>query len=111
MNVVEQETVATESKQAELYRQYIDIQVLISGRECIEYGVNFPDLSLYDDYRETEDYQLTADIANKSAVILSPKMFAVFFPYEPHKPCCHVQGEPVTLKKLVAKIPLELLNR
>ncbi len=90
MNVVEQETVATESKQAELHCQYIDIQVLISGRECIEYGVNFPDLSLYDDYRETEDYQSTADIANKNAVILLPKMFAIFFPYESHKPCYHV---------------------
>lgn len=28
MNVVEQETVATESKQAELHRQYIDIGVI-----------------------------------------------------------------------------------
>lgn len=110
MNVMAPETSAPESKQAELHRQYIDLQVLICGVECIEYGVNYPDLSLYTEYDDKDDYQLTPDIPNKSVVILKPKMFAVFFPYEAHKPCCYVEGKIASLKKLVVKIPVELIN-
>ncbi|PJG82807.1 N-acetylneuraminate anomerase [Caviibacterium pharyngocola] len=110
MNVMEPETAAPESKQAELHRKYIDVQVLISGAERIEYGVNYPDLSAYTDYDEKDDYQLIPDIPNKSAVVLTPKMFAVFLPYEPHKPCCNVGDEPASLKKLVVKVPVELID-
>lgn len=109
MNVMECETVEPTSKQAELHHKYVDVQLLISAMECIEYGVNYPDLSLYTDYNEQDDYRLTPDIENKSAVILKPKMFAVFFPYEPHKPCCNPHGNQVELKKLVVKIPVELI--
>ncbi|QLB13681.1 YhcH/YjgK/YiaL family protein [Bisgaardia hudsonensis] len=110
MNVMEPETAASESKQAELHRQYIDVQVLISGQEWIEYAVNTPDLSQYTPYDEKDDYQLIPDIPNKSTIKLTPNMFAIFFPYEPHKPCCNVDGKVVNLKKLVVKVPVELIK-
>lgn len=111
MNVMEFETSEASSKKAELHHKYIDIQVLISGSELIEYGVNEPDLSTYTDYNDNDDYQLTPDIPNKSAVYLTPKMFAVFFPYEPHKPGCIARTAPELIKKLVVKVPVELLNK
>jgi len=36
-------------------------------------------------------------------------MFAVFFPYEPHKPGCTVNGKSTIVKKLVVKVPVELI--
>jgi uncharacterized protein HI_0227 len=42
-------------------------------------------------------------------VTLLPKMFAVFFPYEPHKPGCTVNGKSSFVKKLVVKVPVELI--
>ncbi|MFZ7234338.1 N-acetylneuraminate anomerase [Avibacterium avium] len=110
MNVMEFDTAPSDSKQAELHHKYIDIQLLISGNEVIEYGVNEPDLSTYNEYNEADDYQLTPDIPNKSAVFLTPKMFAVFFPYEPHKPGCVVGDVPEFIKKLVVKVPVELVS-
>ncbi|WP_410681521.1 N-acetylneuraminate anomerase [Avibacterium paragallinarum] len=110
MNVMEFDTSASESKQAELHHRYIDIQLLISGREVIEYGVNEPDLSAYTEYNEADDYQLTPDIPNKSAVRLLPKMFAIFFPYEPHKPGCLFDNQPAAIKKLVVKVPVEQVS-
>lgn len=110
MNVMEFDTAEASSKQAELHHRYLDVQVLISGNELIEYGVGNPDLSKYDAYNEDDDYQLTAaEIENKNSVVLVPKMLAVFFPYEAHKPGCTINGTSHKIKKLVVKIPYTLL--
>lgn len=109
MNVMAFDTAAPETKQAELHRKYIDVQVLISGQENIEYSVVYPILTNYTEYDEKDDYQLTPEIEHKSALTLKPNMFAVFLPYEPHKPGCNVNHQVVSLKKLVVKVPVELL--
>lgn len=93
MNVMEPETAEPSSKKAELHHEYLDVQVLIRGTENIEVGATYPNLSKYEDYNEADDYQLCADIDDKFTVTMKPKMFAVFYPYEPHKPCCVVNGK------------------
>ncbi|QLB21418.1 hypothetical protein A6B43_07745 [Vespertiliibacter pulmonis] len=108
MNVMEFTTEPADRKQAELHRKFIDIQVLISGEEAIEYDVGMPDLSLYSEYNEDADYQLTPETANKNVVILRPKMFVIFLPNETHKPGVSINGDKL-LKKLVVKVPVELL--
>lgn len=109
MNVMEPETAEPSSKKAELHHEYLDVQVLIRGTENIEVGANYPDLSKYESYNEADDYQLCADIDDKFTVTMKPKMFAVFYPYEPHKPCCVVNGKTEKIKKLVVKVPVELI--
>ncbi|AWP54670.1 TPA: N-acetylneuraminate anomerase [Haemophilus influenzae] len=109
MNVMEPETAEPSSKKAELHHEYLDIQVLILGTENIEVGANYPDLSKYESYNEADDYQLCADIDDKFTVTMKPKMFVVFYPYEPHKPCCIVNGKTEKIKKLVVKVPVKLI--
>ena len=87
MNVMSFDTVLPETKKAEMHRKFIDIQLLISGEEMIEYSVAQPDLE----------------------VVLKPNMFAIFLPYEPHKPGNAVNGKCQTVKKLVVKVPFEAL--
>ncbi|ABR75408.1 YhcH/YjgK/YiaL family protein [Actinobacillus succinogenes] len=112
MNVMEVESEPAEARKSEIHRKYLDIQVLISGEEKMEFGVTAPNPADYEPYNEESDYQLTLagkDIELKSELVLRPKMFAVFLPYEPHKPCCNVGEKSGTIKKLVVKIPVELL--
>lgn len=109
MNVMEFTTAEAETKQAELHRKFIDIQVLISGEEAIEYSVAMPNLAHYTDYNEQDDYQLTPDLEQKNRLVLRPKMFAIFLPNEPHKPGVSVNGDKV-LKKLVVKVPVARLS-
>ena len=109
MNVMEPETAEPSSKKAELHHEYLDVQVLIRGTENIEVGANYPDLSKYESYNEADDYQLCADIDDKFTVTMKPQMFAVFYPYEPHKPCCVVNGKTEKIKKLVVKVPVQLI--
>ena len=100
MNVMDPETAEPSSKKAELHHEYLDVQVLIRGTENIEVGANYPDLSKYESYNEADDYQLCSDIDDKFTITMKPKMFAVFYPYEPHKPCCVVNGKTEKIKKL-----------
>lgn len=109
MNVMEFETSPAEDKKAEMHRKFIDIQLLISGTEMIEYGLSEPDLTKFDEYREEDDYQLTEMIDHKNDLVLQPNMFAIFLPYEPHKPGNSVNGKNAQLKKLVVKVPVTLL--
>ena len=109
MNVMEPETAESSRKKAELHHEYLDVQVLIHGTENIEVGANYPDLSKYESYNEADDYQLCADIDDKFTITMKPKMFAVFYPYEPHKPCCVVNGKTEKIKKLVVKVPVKLI--
>ena len=109
MNVMEPETAEPSSKKAELHHEYLDVQVLIRGTENIQVGANYPDLSKYESYNEADDYQLCADIDDKFTITMKPKMFAVFYPYEPHKPCCVVNGKTEKIKKLVVKVPVKLI--
>ncbi|ABY69273.1 N-acetylneuraminate anomerase [Actinobacillus pleuropneumoniae] len=109
MNVMEFETSPAEEKKAEMHRKFIDIQLVISGEEMIEYGLSEPDLALYDEYRDEDDYQLTDKIEHKNELILQPNMFAIFLPYEPHKPGNAVGGQNKLLKKLVVKVPVSYL--
>lgn len=109
MNVMEPETAEPSSKKAELHHEYLDVQVPIRGTENIEVGATYPNLSKYEDYNEADDYQLYADIDDKFTVTMKPKMFAVFYPYEPHKPCCVVNGKTEKIKKLVVKVPVKLI--
>lgn len=110
MNVMEFETAARETKKAEMHRKFIDIQLLIAGVEEIDYGIAQPDLAQYDDYRDEDDYQLTPVIENGNSVVLQPNQFAIFLPYEPHTPGICVNGQPQKLRKLVVKVPVELLE-
>ncbi len=110
MNVMEVQSKPVSEQKAEIHRDYIDVQVLISGAEKMEYGVTAPNLDNYTPYDKEGDYQLSdKPIEEKQEIVLRPKMFAVFLPYEPHKPCCNVGTESVSIKKLVVKIPVDLI--
>ncbi|EKJ8220217.1 N-acetylneuraminate anomerase [Citrobacter sedlakii] len=107
MNVMEFFTQLPTEKKAELHEQYIDIQLLLAGKERIHFGVNGA-ARRCEEMHEEEDYQLCSEIADEQSVTLQPGMFAVFMPGEPHKPGC-VFREPGEIKKVVVKVRASLL--
>ncbi|WP_145492855.1 N-acetylneuraminate anomerase [Yersinia aleksiciae] len=107
MNVMAFDTQPAESKKAEMHRTYADVQLLISGIEGIEYSTLTPTEHLAA-YHADDDYQLIAEIPDKSLLCMLPGMFAVFLPGEPHKPGCKITGSG-TIKKVVVKVHHSLL--
>ncbi|HDH9217699.1 TPA: YhcH/YjgK/YiaL family protein [Escherichia coli] len=108
MNVMTFETQPREQKRAELHQRYIDIQILLSGEEIIDFGIKG---SAQDTtpYNEADDYQLTDTITHRQTLSLSPNMFAIFMPYEPHKPGIAGEKSVNTVKKAVIKLDIAAL--
>lgn len=102
MNVMQFATQEADQKKAELHERYIDIQLLLSGEERIQFGVAGSAQACEEPHPE-EDYQLCREIANEQVVTLRPGMFAVFLPGEPHKPGC-VVSVAADIRKVVVKV-------
>ena len=108
MNVMQFATQSPEQKKAELHREYIDIQVLLSGEERILFGMT--DSARHcEEMHVEDDYQLCSQIADEQAMVLKPGKFVIFMPGEPHKPGCVVQT-PMDIKKVVIKVRASLLQ-
>ncbi|MBF2713861.1 YhcH/YjgK/YiaL family protein [Agrobacterium vitis] len=92
----------------EAHRRYIDIQILLEGREA--YGVAFPDPHLVpiDDRLETQDIAFYPARPSEYSVELNADDFIVFFPGEFHRPCCEI-GAPLAIRKAVIKVDARLL--
>ncbi|MBK4713861.1 MULTISPECIES: N-acetylneuraminate anomerase [Tenebrionibacter/Tenebrionicola group] len=108
MNIMVFATQPAESKKAEVHAQYIDIQLLLSGEERILFGIA-ASARQCEKSRPEEDYQLCSAIENEQVLTLTPGMFAVFTPGEPHKPGC-IAVSPQIIKKAVVKVHIDLLR-
>lgn len=103
----EMETVAPNDMRAESHFDYVDIQYLLSGREVIGVARSNPEDILVEDRRPNNDIVFYNSTINESMIALEPGMFAVFFPHDVHRPCCHLSS-PAKIRKAVIKIHLNL---
>ncbi|EKZ6362171.1 TPA: DUF386 domain-containing protein [Klebsiella aerogenes] len=108
----EMESVPFAQARPESHKQFIDIQYLISGEERM--GVSRAESGCP---RVTEDRTPQQDILfwhvedEEMQITLKPGMFAVFFPQDIHRPCCHPRdGERQHIRKAVMKIDRALLE-
>ena len=96
----------------ESHRQFIDIQYLISGHERM--GVSRVESGLHtivDDRTPQQDILFWRVESEENQVTLTPGMFAIFFPDDIHRPCCHpAEGGTNPLRKAVIKIDCRLLE-
>jgi biofilm protein TabA len=103
-------TQAPEAKPFEAHRRYLDIQVLLQGRETLSWAP-LERLTLTVPYSAAEDiafYRLAEGAGGLGMdVPLEPGLFAVLFPHDGHRPGCHpAGGQAETVRKLVLKVRL-----
>ncbi len=84
----------------EAHRDYIDIQLLLEGREIIGFA-EAKDLAVTDPYRP--DYELYGMIDEFDKVILTKGKIAVIYPAEPHAPGLAANA-PERVRKVVIKV-------
>jgi len=94
----------------ETHQKYVDIQLLLSGSECLEI---FPKAGLtvsepYDSQKDAEFYQVPEK--NQTKITLEPGQFIVFFPEDAHMPCLRTGDSPQPVKKVVIKLRADLLR-
>ena len=90
----------------EAHKKYIDIQMLITGNERLDY-INTDGLKVSEEYDENRDIMFfeTPDIPLNS-VQLTPYNFALIYPHEAHMPQINYINKTHSVKKAVVKIKI-----
>ena len=93
------------ARNPESHRKYIDIQYIISGEEIIGYANFSKKFEIAEDYLVDKDLLFYKSISNEMDLTLSAGMYAVFFPWDIHRPSC-TSTPGVLVRKIVVKIKL-----
>ena len=95
-------TKASDTTQAEVHRNFIDIQYLVEGKERVGIAQEKTSLSPTRDNLDTDDYALYAPPDHEFFVDLQAEQFIVFFPGELHRPfLCYNDEAPSPIRKVV----------
>lgn len=87
----------------EFHERHIDVQCLLNGEEALGFLPANPNLNPTDNFLAERDIAFVAQQENETKIILTPGMYAVFFPGELHRPCRAV-NQAMQIKKVVIKI-------
>ena len=100
-------TEAKDSKKPESHNAYIDVQYLGEGTEKIYYTAKTDAHKVIEDYAKDRDLLFYADAGEKNCVTLGDGVFAIFFPWELHRPGCHAVHGGCAVQKIVVKVLAE----
>lgn len=105
--VFDAETGAADTKRPEIHEKYIDVQFLASGKERLGFT---PDTGAYevDERFEERDLIFYKSVEHENFVDSVPGCYCVFFPEDVHRPAV-ASGEPMTVRKVVVKVSVDLL--
>lgn len=86
----------------EAHRDYLDIHVLLAGREQIDWA-ELPETEPTESYPERDLYFYSPGIVAQGHLEMQPGMFAVMYPWDLHRPLM-ATGEPTRVRKAIMKL-------
>ena len=96
-----------DNKKPESHNAYIDVQYLGEGTEKIYYAAKSEQHKVIEDYAADRDLLFYADAGEKDSVTLGDGVYAIFFPWELHRPGCHAVHGGCPVQKVVVKVQAE----
>ncbi len=101
--VQEYETQQKSERKLEAHRNYIDIQFVASGTECMGYIKSEGQTvsAVYLPEKDVEFYSSDEDVL----MPICAGEFAIFFPQDAHRPCC-MNKTPSHVRKIVIKVKI-----
>ncbi|HWR09043.1 YhcH/YjgK/YiaL family protein [Sporomusa sp.] len=105
----EYETQPREARRAEAHVDYLDIQYLIAGEELIAYSLLTEDNEVLSDELAAKDAIFYKTVQQETDLVLTEGMYAIFFPWDVHRPNCTLH-QTCKVKKAVVKIKMSLLK-
>ncbi len=103
VNIVEYETTSADQRFWEAHRQYLDLHIMLRGREQIDLG--FIDKMEQKPYVEQDDF-LPLEGEPNSHVVLTDGDFLLCYPKDAHRTAVAVDA-PETIKKAIFKIRIK----
>lgn len=105
----EYETQPREARRAEAHVDYLDIQYMIAGEEIIAYSLLAKDNEVLSDELAAKDAIFYKTVQQETDLVMTKGMYAIFFPWDVHRPNCSLHGA-ANVKKAVVKIKMSLLK-
>ena len=102
-------TYTTKPKQeckAETHIKYIDIQYMVKGTEKMGYSPLLVGQEIEEDCSKDKDAIFYKNITDENEIIVSEKMYTIFYPTDIHRPSCMIIA-PSEIRKIVVKIAIE----
>lgn len=109
VSVAEYETEPKEKRRLEAHVKYIDIQYIHTGEEMIGCGPLDEASEVTEDRLDEKDVIFYKQVARETEVTLTAGMFAVYFPWDIHRPNCRVGAEASKVRKLVIKVAVNAI--
>lgn len=88
----------------EAHRQYIDIQFVISGSEYIGWQPLADCGKVIEEHPDRDIWFYDGPIEKDGAIMMIPGTYAVFFPFDAHRPLCAPNGQCGPVRKIILKI-------
>lgn len=110
LQVIDMETGPVKRQELEAHRSHVDVQFLASGQgEGIGYAPGCGAGEVLRDESEFYDILYYKKAENEVLLPMYPGSFAVFFPWDIHRPGCILEKR-CTIRKIVIKIEMSLFN-
>lgn len=91
-------------RRPEKHNDYIDVQFVASGKESIWYTPLTSGCIEVENKAAKEDVIFYADPEEKNCAVLNAGDFAIFFPWELHRPNCSTEKKASFVQKIVVKV-------
>ncbi|MCR4617610.1 MAG: YhcH/YjgK/YiaL family protein [Lachnospiraceae bacterium] len=101
-------TADRETKEYESHRKYLDVQMLIEGKEYIEIAP-ITELKVSKEYVEERDVMFFSNEVKGDNIVLEPMKPALLLPETGHMPGV-ICGSAQEVKKIVVKIPVSYMK-
>ena len=98
------ETEPKAERKPEKHNDYIDVQFVAQGNETIWYTPLTGDCVEIENKAAKDDVIFYADPAEKNCAGLNAGDFAIFFPWELHRPNCSTEKNASLVQKIVVKV-------
>lgn len=98
------ETEPKAERKPEKHNDYIDVQFVAQGNETIWYTPLTGDCVEIENKAAKDDVIFYADPAEKNCAVLNAGDFAIFFPWELHRPNCSTEKNASLVQKIVVKV-------
>lgn len=103
-NVIEYDTTDDADKLYESHRQYVDIQLVLSGEEIIQV-VDVNNLQLKQLYDSSRDFALYKSSDHAASIVLRPRSVMILYPKDAHR-SMSIKGRVSRILKIVGKVKI-----
>ena len=95
-----------ENRKAETHNQHVDIQYIYSGEEIMGFGRLADGVETSEGYLLEKDATFYKSVENELDLNVLQGMYAVFFPWDIHRPGC-ISQPSVKVRKVVLKLKVK----